>query len=83
MALVLYRASFNVEFWLFSPGDSPSASGGSKVVNGEKVLAAAAEGSGDERDDAIVEPEPEQAFYDRSKSFFDKISCESLDRSKG
>ena len=29
------------------------------------------------------EEEEEQIFYDKAKSFFDNISCESIDRAKG
>ncbi|KAL4234341.1 Protein LSM14 A [Mactra antiquata] len=40
-------------------------------VNGEKTV----ENGGDEEDD--------ECFYDKSKSFFDNISCEATDRAKG
>ena len=29
------------------------------------------------------EEEEEHVFYDKAKSFFDNISCESIDRAKG
>jgi protein LSM14 len=48
------------------------------VTNGEK---AAAEGSGDEADDSVLVED--DSFYDKTKSFFDNISCEAVDRSKG
>jgi len=37
-------------------------------------------GSADEQDD---DDDVVSLFYDRSKSFFDNISCESLERAKG
>ncbi|XP_041375888.1 protein LSM14 homolog B-like isoform X2 [Gigantopelta aegis] len=48
-----------------------------KVVNGEK------EKEGEEEPNEAVEPEPEEVFYDKNKSFFDKISCEASERAKG
>ena len=48
---------------------------GDKVVNGDKEKA---EGSGGEE-----EPEEEPCqFYDKTKSFFDNISCEATERAK-
>ena len=48
-----------------------------KAMNGEKD---AGLGSGDEAeeegDDSVV-------YYDKAKSFFDNISCEATERSKG
>lgn len=44
---------------------------GDSKVNGEKPE----ENGGDEEDDEI--------FYDKTKSFFDNISCEANDRAKG
>nr|CAD7256545.1 unnamed protein product [Timema shepardi] len=29
------------------------------------------------------EEEPQEIYYDKSKSFFDNISCEAVERSKG
>jgi hypothetical protein len=31
----------------------------------------------------IVQDEDEEIYYDRKKSFFDNISCEAVERSKG
>ena len=47
-------------------------------VNGEK----------DKKEDSSVEPvggeeDKEQMFYDKTKSFFDTISCEAVERSEG
>ena len=42
------------------------------MVNGER------DGSGDEPDD-----DDDCSFYDKTKSFFDNISCEASDRAKG
>ncbi len=47
-----------------------------KVVNGDKKEA---EGSGGEEE---VEDEPPANFYDKTKSFFDNISCEATERAK-
>ena len=52
----------------YSPGDNKAA------VNGEK--------DGLENGEEEEEEEPE-VFYDKAKSFFDNISCESVDRAKG
>ena len=52
----------------FFPGDKHEKA----AVNGEK--------DGLENGD---EEEEEHVFYDKSKSFFDNISCESIDRAKG
>merc|ERR1719447_1666970 len=40
---------------------------------------------GQENGDAVVEDqaEEEEVYYDKQKSFFDSISCEALERSKG
>ena len=46
-------------------------------MNGDKQKA---EGSGGEEE--LPEEEPSQ-FYDKTKSFFDNISCEATERSKG
>ncbi len=46
------------------------------MVNGDKDT-----GSGDEVE--VVEEEPDERFYDKKKSFFDNISCESTERAKG
>ena len=47
---------------------------GDKVVNGDKEKA---EGSGGEEE--VDEP---SHFYDKTKSFFDNISCEATERAK-
>ena len=31
----------------------------------------------------VVDEEDEEIYYDKKKSFFDSISCEALERSKG
>jgi hypothetical protein len=31
----------------------------------------------------LLQAEDEEPFYDKKKSFFDKISCEAVERSKG
>ena len=47
-------------------------------VNGKK------DDSGNETGAGEWEPEEEQeVFYDKAKSFFDNISCEAVERSKG
>ena len=46
-------------------------------MNGEK------EKEGEEEPSEVVEAEQEEVFYDKNKSFFDKISCESSERAKG
>ncbi len=51
-----------------------------KVVNGEKDRAA--DGSGGEEEEAAAEEEVPSVFYDRTKSFFDNISCEATERAK-
>lgn len=44
---------------------------------------------GDEREASVEEEEEEEdmapapIFYDKTKSFFDSISCEALDKSRG
>merc|ERR1711949_23244 len=37
----------------------------------------------DDDDDADDDDEDEEIYYDKQKSFFDNISCEALERSKG
>jgi len=37
----------------------------------------------DSADTSKLNPEDDEAFYDKKKSFFDSISCEALERSKG
>ena len=48
-----------------------------KVLNGDHEL------SGDEAEKPEDVDDPESHCYDKSKSFFDSISCESLERAKG
>lgn len=55
--------------WIF-PGDKDHG-----ILNGDK------DGSADENDDD--EEGDHHLFYDKSKSFFDNISCEATDRAKG
>ncbi|ELT99954.1 hypothetical protein CAPTEDRAFT_223725 [Capitella teleta] len=62
-------------------GGGSTSSPPSKVTNGGEKAADAAAASGDEADDSVLVEDDN--FYDRSKSFFDNISCESVDRSKG
>ena len=49
---------------------------GDKVVNGDQK----ADGSGGEEE---LDEEPTTPYYDKTKSFFDNISCEASDRAKG
>ena len=53
---------------------------GSQEENGEEVEVDVVEG-GEEGE--LPEGEDEEIFYDKQKSFFDNISCEALERSKG
>ena len=48
-----------------------------KVLNGDHEL------SGDEGDKNEDVDDLDSNCYDKSKSFFDSISCESLERAKG
>ena len=56
-------------FVILFPGDN-------KVVNGDKDA-----GSGGEEEGEIVAET--EVFYDKSKSFFDSISCDATERAKG
>lgn len=51
-----------------------------KLTIGEKGDAGEREASADEEEEAEEEP---PIFYDKAKSFFDSISCEALDKSRG
>jgi len=57
--------------------------------NGEEAVAAEAGEQGDEKneqpEDGEIpeEEEDDEIYYDKQKSFFDNISCEALERSKG
>jgi len=51
-----------------------------KLANGEKEEGVVPEGEEEEEGE---EDEAEVWFYDKSKSFFDKISCEATERAKG
>ena len=53
-------------------------------VNGE-ASSEKKDDSGNETGVEITEPEedPNETFYDKAKSFFDNISCEAVERSKG
>lgn len=52
----------------------------SSLITGEKGDAGEREASADEEEEAEEEP---PIFYDKAKSFFDSISCEALDKSRG
>ena len=57
----------------------------SEVVNGDEDVQVAPEDAVVEAEDGEILPEDEdeEIYYDKKKSFFDSISCEALERSKG
>merc|ERR1719427_1172416 len=67
-----------------SVDDNGSKHDGSGVENGDGVeLGGNTEVIQEPEDGECPEDEEEEVFYDKQKSFFDSISCEALERSKG
>ena len=57
--------------------DSDADAAGEKPVNGDKDAVA------EEAEEVDEEEEEREVYYDKSKSFFDNISCESTARGQG
>lgn len=73
---------FYLFLWIYGLLSSDADQAQTKV-NGEST-SEKKDDSGNETGVEINEPEEEDTgFYDKAKSFFDNISCEAVERSKG
>lgn len=79
--MILYLpVIMNSSFKVFVLSDADQAQ---TKVNGE-ASSEKKDDSGNETGVEINEPdEDNESFYDKTKSFFDNISCEAVERSKG
>ena len=50
---------------------------GEKQVNGDK------EGAAEETEEVVEEDDEPEVYYDKSKSFFDNISCDATSKAQG